>query len=82
MLACFSPLRLRPLMPTDTAQQTLILQLRTEIDRPYDCAANPSGSPFRKKYEEVAALWDKLRSQVDKSNRGEIADFSMPLAVV
>lgn len=62
-------------MPTDTAQQTLILQLRTEIDRLYDCAANPSGSPFRKKYEEVAALWDKLRSQVDKSNRGEIADF-------
>lgn len=62
-------------MPQDTALQTQILMLRTELDRLYDSAALPSGSSFRKKYEEVAALWDKLRSQIDKSNRGDIADF-------
>lgn len=62
-------------MPTDTALQTQILALRTELDRLYDSATLPSGSAFRKKYDEVAALWDKLRSQVDKSNRGDIADF-------
>ena len=62
-------------MPTDTAHQTLILQLRTEIDRLYDRAADPGSSQFRSKYDEVAILWEKLRDLTSKSQSGDIADF-------
>lgn len=62
-------------MPTDTAHQTLILQLRTEIDRLYDRAADPGSSQFRSKYDEVATLWEKLRDLTSKSQSGDIADF-------
>lgn len=62
-------------MPTDTAHQTLILQLRTEIDRLYDRAADPGSSQFRSKYDEVATLWEKLRDLTNKSQSGDIADF-------
>ena len=62
-------------MPTDTTHQTLILQLRTEIDRLYDRAADPGSSQFRSKYDEVATLWEKLRDLTSKSQSGDIADF-------
>lgn len=62
-------------MPTDNAHKTLILALRTEIDRLYDRAGDPGSSPFRSKYDEVATLWEKLRDLTHGSNSGDIADF-------
>jgi len=62
-------------MPAPTVHQTLILQLRTEIDRLYDRAADPSSPPFRSKFDEVAALWEKLRDVVQESKSGDISEF-------
>lgn len=62
-------------MPAATVHQTLILQLRTEIDRLYDRAADPSSPPFRSKFDEVVALWEKLRDVVQQSKSGDISEF-------
>lgn len=62
-------------MPTPTDHQTVILQLRTEIDRLYDRAVDPGSSQFRSKYDEVAALWEKLRALTQKASSGDISDF-------